>query len=248
MPRIPDRGVQPDDEGFTLIEMMVTVVIMGIIIAPLTMLLIQSMLVVPQSSARTQAATDRDHLQEVMTGDIAQANHLDVYAAPPGDNTAPRTVVDATYSQGTWDIALTAQQKSTFLCPADPAVTAFQLFSTVSWDASRSNGQLHSLRRYTLLFTAAGADTAGNRFVEVEVHRSTGTSGNADPGADQPLQDDGTSALSGYCRPNEQVAAVAATAPAGSNADVTVELDLRDNANEPPVVVTIDGAPQVRPN
>ena len=45
MPRVPDRGVQPDEAGFTLIEMMVTVVIMGIIIAPLTMLLIQSMLV-----------------------------------------------------------------------------------------------------------------------------------------------------------------------------------------------------------
>src|SRR4051794_3785532 len=71
------------EAGMTLVEMLATIVIMGLVMGPLTMAFVQAINLIPASSARTQAATDADRLLMDFSNDVAQAQIYRNYA-PPG--------------------------------------------------------------------------------------------------------------------------------------------------------------------
>jgi Tfp pilus assembly protein PilV len=58
--------------GFTIVELLVTITIMGLIVTPLSMAAIQALNLVPDSGSRTQVATDSQLLTTIFSSDIAQ--------------------------------------------------------------------------------------------------------------------------------------------------------------------------------
>ena len=62
------------EDGFTLVEMITTIVIMGLVVVPLCTVMLQSLTLVPQSGSRTQSATDNTRLITQFEDDIAVAN------------------------------------------------------------------------------------------------------------------------------------------------------------------------------
>ena len=52
--------------GFTIVELLVTITIMGLIVTPLSMAAIQALNLVPDSGSRTQVATD----SQLAPGDV----------------------------------------------------------------------------------------------------------------------------------------------------------------------------------
>lgn len=66
----------PDDDrerGFTLVETIAVVVILGLIVVPLCTTMTQVLTLVPQSGRRTSSATDLSRLGQVFSDDVAQA-------------------------------------------------------------------------------------------------------------------------------------------------------------------------------
>ena len=59
--------------GLTLPELVTTVVIMGLVIAPLSMTLVQAITLVPDSSQRLTLSADNDILVSTLSDDVAQA-------------------------------------------------------------------------------------------------------------------------------------------------------------------------------
>ena len=67
------RRTRRDDRGFTLTELIVTVVILGIIVIPIATVTQEMLNLGPQSSQRTASATDTSRLVQVFSDDVAQA-------------------------------------------------------------------------------------------------------------------------------------------------------------------------------
>ena len=82
--RRPLRTRPPENEGgFTLVEVVASIVILGLVMAPLCMALFQAMNVVPASQSRTQAATDNDRIVTQFQSDISQTNNFNLVQAIP---------------------------------------------------------------------------------------------------------------------------------------------------------------------
>lgn len=64
------------EHGFTLTELLVAVVLMGLIVGPLSMALVQSFTILPQASARSQAAIERRFAIDAMEDDVANATTI----------------------------------------------------------------------------------------------------------------------------------------------------------------------------
>src|SRR3954447_7551598 len=73
-----DHRRQDTELGFTLVELLITVVILGLVVGPLGIGLVQALRVIPDSGERTQAATDRDRALLVFADDVAQAQNTAV--------------------------------------------------------------------------------------------------------------------------------------------------------------------------
>jgi hypothetical protein len=58
----------------TTIELLTAVVIMGLVVAPLSIAMTQALNLVPESSERTKASTDTDRLLRDFSNDVANAN------------------------------------------------------------------------------------------------------------------------------------------------------------------------------
>jgi hypothetical protein len=65
----------------TVVEVVVTMVILGIVMAPLATALTQSMRLIPQGSQLTQRATDTSRLATLFADDVAQAQKITNHAA-----------------------------------------------------------------------------------------------------------------------------------------------------------------------
>ena len=69
---------EPNEHGFTLVEMLTCIVLMGLVMLTLCVAVTQSLTVIPRSGARSQLAADADALLKVFTEDIAQAQTIQV--------------------------------------------------------------------------------------------------------------------------------------------------------------------------
>ena len=65
--------------GFTVVELAITMVIMGLVFTPLCMALVQTITTIPQAAQETQHSTDVARLQSAMVDAITQAQGIDVY-------------------------------------------------------------------------------------------------------------------------------------------------------------------------
>ena len=110
--RVRARG---GEHGFTMIELVTTVVIMGLIVVPLSMIALQALQLVPATGARTQGATDRSRLISQFSDDVANAQQIDFY-----DTGATQTVKQAFKTgTGVWSNAA-SQGPFSFGCSAGP--------------------------------------------------------------------------------------------------------------------------------
>ena len=75
--------------GFTVLEVVMAIVIMGLIVTPLSMALVQATNLVPESGERTQHATDTARLITIFNDDVAQMQKL-------------RTGTDVRFDSETW--------------------------------------------------------------------------------------------------------------------------------------------------
>ncbi|HET9729451.1 MAG TPA: hypothetical protein VFR41_08535 [Acidimicrobiia bacterium] len=69
-----------DEAGLTLVEMLATIIIMGLIIGPLSMAMVEALNIIPQSGQRTQSATDYSRLQQALADDASQAQLWENFA------------------------------------------------------------------------------------------------------------------------------------------------------------------------
>jgi hypothetical protein len=142
------RHREPNDEGgFTLVELVVNFVIMGLVIVPLCMALSQAMKLIPQDGARTQLATDTSRAEGPFGNDIASSQKIQSLIA------SPALAFDAT-GAGAWTQLDTNGQVT---CAQTP-VGAFGIFLLLNWTdvLTGSTTQQHF---YNVAWTSSGSLT-----------------------------------------------------------------------------------------
>ena len=75
------------ENGYTLVEVVAVIAILGVIVVPLCATLVQALNVVPQSGQRTQTATDNSRLLSTFSADIAQAQRIETFPPAVGTGT-----------------------------------------------------------------------------------------------------------------------------------------------------------------
>jgi prepilin-type N-terminal cleavage/methylation domain-containing protein len=181
------------ERGFTLVEMVATIVIMGLVMAPLCMALLQAMNLIPASSARTQVATDTDRLVSQFSDDVAQTqDYVNNPANTAGD---PNSIYWMLYG-----LASDTQSQGTIPCPASAPTPVISLLVTPFWyDLTTAVPPDHpqTIAFWRLKFTNPGG---GSTRLMVEVQRSADN-------ATWPTY------LTAYCAPGLSVATVTTRAP-----------------------------------
>lgn len=217
-----------DDRGFTLVEVIATVVIIGLVVGPLATGLVQALNLVPQSGRRTRLATDLTRLQLTTSNDIAQATQVVVYNPPntSGVQSGASTAFNYPFvdtQDGASPTTASIAAKDTPCVTTATAAPANQptVAHTLSFDDT-SGAKKWYWHYYRLSFAAAGA--AG--VMAVEVHRWTQSLDWSGLGW-SPLVDEGVY-VAGYCKTSEtDVVSVSATAPGASVTNERVTLVLR---------------------
>jgi hypothetical protein len=120
----------------TLVEVLVAVVIGAVLLAPVGVGLVQALTVIPESSARTRAATDRAGALLAFSDDVAQAQWV---ADGPGTGASPSGdwMVECPSSTLTDTVLHVALRDSVFT-PAQWHVRDYALRSTEIADGSAS--------------------------------------------------------------------------------------------------------------
>ena len=150
MPTVPGYSQSRDERGFTLVELLTAIVVLGLIMAPLTMAVVQAMRVVPQSNTRTGVATDAARLLTTFTRDIGNANSQWANASGKILNTP----VNA------WDGTSTG----TVACPASGQPTIVE----ADWNDLAQTLISKQTEQYVVKSVSAGSSVAA-----IEIHRVT---------------------------------------------------------------------------
>jgi hypothetical protein len=101
------RPSRRDENGFTVVELITCVVLMGIVVAPLTFALIQSLTLVPANKVRTESAIDRTFALNRFSDDVANAQAFFANVFPlPGEHVhaCPPVTSDAVLAFPYWGL------------------------------------------------------------------------------------------------------------------------------------------------
>ncbi len=243
-----------DAAGFTVVDVIASVVITGIVIAPMSIALVQALNLVPESGARTTAATDMDRLQAAMNDDVAQAQSLELFLTPTfttSGGTTTGATAGAAFPQ--WTEVSATKWSSTPLtgwlalaaitgCPTLPIRSG--TVTTPLFDSSWSDGLDAATRglksppdvlvKYELWFSNAQPG-----LFRVDVHRLISTSGSA-------LSDQGVYA-SGYCGAGDTIVSLPYTNVTDNQQHMfNLALQLRPLPGKPQNALTISAT--ARPN
>lgn len=220
MPR--RRARRRDESGFTLVDVVASFVILGIVMAPLAMSLVEAMKVIPSSSTRSINATQRDRLQAQLQTDLSEAGQ--VVLEPSHDVNGNVTPSSATPTVGfqalpaQWVQATTPLFGNVAVCVTTPNAQ-IPVFETAVWDAATTppyyagtlnvESRYWNMAQYVMLFGAARPDG----YIQVEVHRLTTTWDRATAAPSYPAADQSNLYLTTYCKSGEAVALVGTVAP-----------------------------------
>jgi prepilin-type N-terminal cleavage/methylation domain-containing protein len=167
------RGRRGCDAGFTLVEMVTCVVVMGLVIGPLAMAMMQVLNVAPQSNARSKLAVNAEQVSSWFTEDITNAD--DFVGDTPTTGTLPAygyTKITCGQTPGFLGIFIAPEwgAVSTFwqLVPS-PAVNGFQRVAL-----RRNNGSTWTEMLSGYCVAPVGA-TPGSTVAEVWRTVPTGT-------------------------------------------------------------------------
>jgi hypothetical protein len=233
-----------DEAGFTLVDVVASVVLMGIVIGPLSISLVQSLQLVPAAGGRTQGATDREAVVRWYAQDISGANGVATYNTDT-NSWLLGTVAVLNSPANVWD-----QGTGTVTCKPPGTTPDTNLFSTLSQDLSRIPDATVNppvvaadsmLTTWYLRWTAAPGPVT-----TVELRRSI-----FDITTLTTVRD--TTLMTKYCKGSETVATVTIT-PKNPYASTPVyqefvrtDLNLRDNPAAPvPVAITLQAAVHAR--
>ena len=201
-----------DERGFTLVELLVAVVILGTVMTPLCMAFVQALNIVPQSNTRTGVATDADRLLTTFTRDIANAN-------AQWTNASGHKVLNSAVGAAAWDGTSTG----TVACPSSgiwPIVEA-------DWDDLAQAGAAEQTEQYVVNSISTGGTAAA-----IEIHRLTLINGA--PSSDEKY-------LSGYCKLGQTPFATTSVSSPNGVEDVQVTLNLTDQNGASLTTVVLDG-------
>jgi prepilin-type N-terminal cleavage/methylation domain-containing protein len=178
-----------DERGFTLPEMITTIVIMGLIVVPLCTVMLQSLTLPGVAGTRTQNSSDRDNAQLLFGEDIAEAAQISTFAPPSCSGSCSQAQNTATNLAST---SPTTTSAITISCANTPSLTSWSTISTTWTDSS--SGAAHS-PTYKLVWSAI----QGSTYLSVQLHR-VDTSAGSD-----------TTLVSGYCKTGAGADVVAST-------------------------------------
>jgi prepilin-type N-terminal cleavage/methylation domain-containing protein len=236
-----------DEHGFTLVEMLAAIVIMGLVLAPLCTAFMQAMTLIPANGARTQAATDADRLQTTLGNDITQAQLINIYKAPAatgvvtpaGDNKAALQHVPWANSWAYLDVVA---PYATVPCVIAASTVVADFISTTTWDGTEdyklnptTSVGGHKWHGYV---TRVHFIPVNASWAKVEIHRWDSLTDFANSANNVTLADEGGSYLSGYCKAGEtDVANAQVSKPTGTAKNETVRAAFRLHANADPTSV-----------
>jgi len=199
-----------------------TVVIMGLIIAPLSMALVQALNLVPQSGARTQDATDDQHSLQQWTDDVSQSEYAVV---ANGASHQGLWVLAPTQTLATWTLQ---SASSTFACPA--TANSLLLYWGFWSDPPAPLGGTMPGAAYSVNFSAP-SPPAANGMMVAELHRVPSVGLTPQPG-DTVLR-------RGYCLPGESTTArMDATPQAGVQENFMLTFKVHDTPSPTTSLVT----------
>ena len=229
-----------DEDGYTLVELLATVVIMGIVMAPLSMVVVQSLTLVPQAGARTHSAIAHQRIINQFATDAATANPSchEVACPSPGSVLvmsqwkSPYTAVDGGPS-GT----LTSEDDGVgpLTCKA-PGTADTDLVEFSSTDVA-STGAPTTFARWLLRWTTKPAPVNNTRVELVRREWAAAASPREDVYQVMYCQSSGT-VDSGVAKVTVINAGVAET----TRESVTLELAMRDAAAELVPTVTLSAS------
>ena len=154
------------ERGFTMVEVVTVVVIMGLVIAPLCIALTQAMNLIPQSSARAQAATDNVRLLSTFSDDVAQTQ---IYINGVSNQIFWLGAYNLDPVANSW-AGPTTPSSATYTTPATvPATPATQSLLYLSWQDAGVSPVVGYQVWWRLRLSAGG----GPGRMQVEVQRST---------------------------------------------------------------------------
>jgi hypothetical protein len=187
------RRAPTAEDGLTLTELIATIVIMGLVMAPLCTAFIQALKMIPQSGTRTQVATDNDRLLLAFSDDVAQTQLWVNQANTPGI-TATNTWFP------TFSLRPTASVTGRVQCPS--VATTTQLLTLFHSDPASSSP--HNLwQDWQVVFTSV----VGSPSVMMQVQRRDRDTTSSFTSAWDTL-------TTGYCTPLQtDVAVLTAVAP-----------------------------------
>ncbi len=217
-----------DERGFTLVELVMTITIMGLVITPLSMAMIQALTLIPTSGARTQTATDGVRLQSALVSDISQAQGMDWIGFYPGSAAPLPIFAEATPTSwvGGYEWANIG-----FTCQAGTSV----MFDTWGSDGLTSSGGVKTpntsgnpepdtMYFWELWKTAYGSGQ------KVEVHREVSTDGGATKTDLGPF-------MTGYCLSTDAKPAVVTASQSNDGGytqqSLNVTFNLRPSMSDP---------------
>jgi prepilin-type N-terminal cleavage/methylation domain-containing protein len=216
----PDRRVEA---GLTLIELLVTVVVLGAIAFPLCVAFTQSLSAIPDSGERSQAATDRDRTFLLFSDDVAQ-------------------------SQMTVDLlpgATPGQGSQTTTCPGPGQLDMLMSFSGLDRPINTGPG-LTTVAFWSRYDTFASAGPSGT--TKIVLYRRVGKEwsdvavGLSSFGGPRYVS---KIVLKGYCTPGAELAKVTLTPRATGGKTVQLTLTLSDTPKSAPSRVVFHGTTRV---
>jgi hypothetical protein len=246
------RRSHRNESGFTLVDVVASFVILGIIMVPLSRAMFETMKIPAQNGGITKGATDFDRLQSVVSRDVAQAQQL--WISPPPSFTPPSTWTanfpSLVFAYKPWDESWTTADKTPQSTPCTTGLASaasFALIQTYSWDPNLANftytggwNLLGALEGKPTGPYKVGASTwmshslkarftpmtAPVGYLRVEIYRSSAAWDWAqDPATSLDAIDEAPIAT-GYCKSGDVVSIAQATKPTGGAINESLKLTL----------------------
>jgi len=211
------------DGGFTIVELCLTIVIMGLVMGPLTMALTQALRQIPANGARSQRSTDTNQLAYAFSDDVAQTQSFHDYGTVFAPQPPPTPPTAGVYFDSTASPPVQIPVATVVTCPSSAGQADVYSFA---WTDQGLGGTKSAQPTYTAVFSA----TQTANLFRMDVRRVDSVFG-----TDQTL-------FTGYCNTNDAPITTFDSWPsAREHYEIHMWLRLRDAYGDSVPDVHIDG-------